>query len=185
MEGMKRLFFLKMLMLMLTTAVWSAKTEVIVSLYKQGNYKKVCKQGMREYYRGNKEAHFAAMVGMACARSDAINPLGILQRSLVTTPALRSSATYFSTLILAKRLLYQHFIDGVALNAFVLPKYDHVLSIVFDHIARNDFKTIGNGMIRIEEGDRSILVSVSDDRPARLLVDEYLGAKLLHRHWYQ
>lgn len=179
------MFFLSMAALFFTSAAWGTKTEAIVSLYKHGEYKQVCKQGMREYYRGNKEAHFAAMIGMACARSDAINPLGILQRSLVTTPALRGSATYFSTLILAKRLLYQHFIDGIALDAFVLPKYDHVLSIVFDHIARHDFNTIGDGMIRIEEGNRSILVSVSDDRPARLLVDEYSGAKLLRRHWYQ
>lgn len=140
---------------------------------------------MREYYRGNKEAHFAAMVGMACAKTDAINPLGVLQRSLVATPALRSSATYFATLVLAKRLLYQHFIDGIDLGGVVLPKYDHILSTVFDHVARKDFVSMGQEMIRIESNGRSILVSVSDDRPARLLIDEYAGAKLLHRHWYQ
>ncbi|MBD3801279.1 MAG: hypothetical protein IE886_07555 [Campylobacterales bacterium] len=43
------------------------------------------------YYAGSHEAHFAAMVGMACAKSDMINPL-------VETPSLRSTATFFATL---------------------------------------------------------------------------------------
>ncbi len=180
-----RIFIWIFLVVSFSPAVWGIKTEAIVSLYKKGDYKQVCKLGMREYYRGNKEPHFAAMVGMACAKNDVINPLGILQRSLVTTKALRSSATYFATLILTKRLLYQHFIDGIKLDSFVLPKYNHILSTVLDHVVRKDYVQMGRGMIRIESGDRIILVSVSDDKPARLLVDEYAGAKLLQRHWYQ
>lgn len=184
-DAMKRTFIMIILMALSSSALWGANTKKIVALYKAREYQQVCRQGMREYYRGNKEAHFAAMVGMACAKTDAINPLGVLQRSLVATPALRSSATYFSTLVLAKRLLYQHFIDGIELGAFVLPKYDHILSTVFDHVARKAYVPMGQGMIRIESDGRSILVSVSDDRPAKLLVDEYDGAKLVHRHWYQ
>ena len=163
----------------------SAKRDRIVSLYKQGQFSQVCREGMVQYYGGNDEPHFAAMVGMACAKVDEINPLGALQRNLVDTPALRSTSTYFSTLVLVKRLLYQHFIDGIVLDGYSLPKYDHILSIVYDHVSRGDFTQMGKGMIRIEAGGHSIFVSVSDDEPVRLLVDEYEGAKLLHRHWFQ
>jgi len=161
------------------------QADTIAKLYRNGDYKRACKEGMRQYYAGKKEEHFAAMVGMACAKTDAINALGTLQRNLVGSAALRGSATYFSTLVLAKRLLYQHFVDGIGVDAYVLPKYDHILSIVFDHVRRGDFKRMGEKMVRIEYGNKTILVSVSDDVPARLLVDEYEGAKLLHRHWYQ
>jgi len=40
-------------------------------------------------------------------------------------------------------------------------------------------------MIKIDEGERTIFISISDDKPARVLVDEYKDAKLLKRHWYQ
>lgn len=185
MFGMKQAFITLMLAWIISTPLQAANTGHLVDMYKKGAYKEVCRRGMKAYYNGNKEPHFAAMVGIACAKSDAINPLGSLQRSLVASPALRSSATYFATLLLAKRLLYQHFIDGIDLRDYALPKYDHVLSIVFDHVARNDFTRMGRGMLRIEAGTLRILVSVSDDKPARLLMDEYRGAKLVRRHWYQ
>ena len=185
MEPMKSIAVIMLFVVTLLAAEESDNKARFVSLYKQGEFRQVCKEGMVLYYRGQDEPHFVAMVGMACAKVDEINPLGALQRNLVQTPALRSSATYFSTLVLAKRLLYQHFIDGIALEGLVLPKYDHILSIVYDHMSRGDYTRLGGGMVRIEAAGRSIFVSVSDDEPVRLLVDEYDGAKLLHRHWFQ
>jgi len=160
-------------------------TDGMVSLYKAGEYRKLCREGMLQYYKGNDEPHFAAMVGLACAKVDEINPLGALQRNLVDSPELRRTATYFSTLVLVKRLLYQHFIDGITVEGYVLPSYDHILSTVYDHISRKEYKKIGKRMVRIDQDGRSIFVSVSDDDPVRLLVDEYEGATLLHRHWFQ
>lgn len=161
------------------------KAGPMIQLYKEGNFKRVCKEGMHRYYAGNHEGHFVAMVGMACARTDAINALGILQRNLVQTPALRSSATYFSTLVLAKRLLYQHFIDGVSLEAYTLPAYEHILITLFKHVREGDFEQTTAKMTSMEDGNRTILVTVTDDVPAKLLVDEYEGAVLMQRHWYQ
>lgn len=140
---------------------------------------------MRAYYAKDMDGHFAAMTGMACAKADSINALGSLQRNLVGTTALRSSAVYFSTLILLKRLLYQHFVDGISLQEFQLPKYDHILSVVFHHLKNGTFERLDNRMVRIEEGKRTILVSLSQDPQPKLLIDEYAGAILLKRHWYQ
>jgi hypothetical protein len=185
MQRMKYFAVLFIAAVSLAAAQNNAERDRIVSLYKEGAFKQACRAGMLQYYAGNDEPHFAALVGMACAKVDEINPLGALQRNLVQTPALRGTATYFSTLVLVKRLLYQHFIDGTALDGIALPRYDHILSVVFDHVSRGDYKQMAKKMIRIEEGGRSIFVSVSDDEPVRLLVDEYEGAKLLHRHWFQ
>jgi hypothetical protein len=181
---MKRIVLFLIVPLLAAQAA-SVDTDAMVALYKKGEYRQVCTKGMLQYYKGYDEPHFAAMVGMACSKVDEINPLGALQRNLVKTPALRSSATYFSTLVLAKRLLYQHFIDGIGIEAYKLPKFDHVLSIVYDHVSRSDYRQLEGGMIRIEEGGRTLFVSASDDDPIRLLVDEYEGAELVRRHWYQ
>lgn len=185
MNPMKRFVLFVTSVLLFASAGEAAQTQRLAALYKKGEFLQVCRSGIREYYAGRQEAPFAAMVGMACAKSDMINPLAELQRHLVDTPVLRSSATFFSTLVLAKRLLYQHFVDGVSLEPFVLPKYEHILSVVYDHVNRGAYKEMDGGMIRIEHGGRNIFVSVSDDEPARILVDEYEGATLLHRHWYQ
>jgi hypothetical protein len=100
---------------------------------------------------------------------------------------MRSTASYFSALLLQKRLIYQFMIDGIDLSGFRLPKYDHVLSVVFDKLSKGDYKSLGGvtNMIKIDEGERTIFISISDDKPARVLVDEYKDAKLLKRHWYQ
>ncbi len=182
----KQLFFYSLFLTSVFPALlFGGQTKSVVMLYKKGEYGQVCRKGMRLYYNGSKEPHFAAMVGMACARTDAINPLGVLQRNLVSTPPLRRSATYFSTLVLAKRLLYQHFVDNTPIEQFVLPKYGHILSVVYDHVRRGDFVSMGKGMVRIDDRGRRIFVSVSDDEPPRLLVDEYDGMTLRHRHWFQ
>lgn len=159
----------------------------LVKEYKAGKYKSVCKKGMHAYYQGRKDEHFAALVGVACANNDSINFLGILQRNLVGSPSMRSTASYFSALLLQKRLIYQFMIDGIDLSGFRLPKYDHVLSVVFDKLSKGDYKSLGGvtNMIKIDEGERTIFISISDDKPARVLVDEYKDAKLLKRHWYQ
>lgn len=174
------------ILILFSTAIASAATtEEIVSLYKKGEYKQVCKMGMNEYYGGNSEAHFAAMVGMACAKTDMINPLGKLQGRLVSSPALRSTATFFATLLLAKRMLYQHFVDGVPLQGFVLPKYKHILSVVFDHVSRGDFERTETGGIRFTEGNLSVAVSLSEGEKPRLYVDEYEGDVRVAHHWYR
>jgi len=173
------------LIITVTLPAGAADTQQLLSLYRQGEFARVCKSGIAAYYAGEHDANFAAMVGMACAKSDSINPLGELQRPLVGTPALRSTATFFATLQLAKRLLYQHFVDGVPLEGITLPKYDHILSIVYDHVSRGDYKRMEKGELLIVNGTHNIIVSLSHGTPARLLVDEYESGRRIQRHWYQ
>ncbi|WP_345972022.1 hypothetical protein [Sulfurimonas diazotrophicus] len=182
---MKRLFPLMTLLALLTLSSYGADTKQVLALYRDGDYLQACKSGLSAYYAGSREAHFAAMVGMACAKSDMINPLGDLQRPLVKTSSMRSTATFFATLLLAKRLLYQHLVDGVPIEGFTLPKYDHVLSIVYDHVSRGDYKTLEHGEMLIVDGQRNIIITLSRGTPPRVLVDEYESGRRIRRHWYQ
>ena len=183
---MKKSIFI-MIMLSAVFLFASEFDSMLVKEYKAGKYKSVCKKGMHVYYQGRKDEHFAALVGVACANNDSINFLGILQRNLVGSPSMRSTASYFSALLLQKRLIYQFMIDGIDLSGFRLPKYDHVLSVVFDKLSKGDYESLGGAtnMIKIDEKEKTIFISVSDDKPAKVLVDEYKDSKLIKRHWYQ
>lgn len=170
----------------LSAAASDKKTKEIVDLYQQGEYASVCDLGMQAYFNQNKkEPHFAAMVGIACAKSDMINWLGVLQRHLVDTPALRSTATYFSTLLLDKRLLYQHFVDGVPLEGYRVPVYDHILSVAVDRISRGDYEKDANGTVRMPTEAGSIEIRLSEDQPPKLMLIERNATDVVRSHWYR
>jgi hypothetical protein len=40
-------------------------------------------------------------------------------------------------------------------------------------------------LIEINDHGRKIIVSISDDEPIKVLIDEYTSSGELKRHWYQ
>lgn len=176
------------ILLFLLLHVGQAKsTQAFLEDFKKANYAEVCTNGLRHYYGGRKTEMFVAMVGTACAYEDNINPLGLLQRNLVNSPDARETASYFATLVLQKRLLYQFMLDDVNLAHLTLPYSNHILSLVITHIADNSYKVLSTSpkMIKISDGANTISVSISDDQPRKVLVDVYEGSTLQKRHWFQ
>lgn len=155
--------------------------------FKAEKYNQVCEKGSALYYGGYADENFVSLVGVSCAKVDRINVLGMFQRSLVSTKSSRENASYFSTLILQKRLIYQFMIDGLALNNLKLPASNHLLSRVFEQLSANQYKIVSESpkLIEINENGRRIILSVSDDEPKRVLIDEYTTTGELERHWYQ
>lgn len=155
--------------------------------FKAEKYNKVCEKGSALYYGGYTDENFVSLVGVSCAKVDRINVLGMFQRSLVSTKSSRENASYFSTLILQKRLIYQFMIDGLALNNLKLPTSNHLLSRVFEQLNAGQYKTLSESpkLVEITEHGRRIILSVSDDEPKRVLIDEYTTTGELERHWYQ
>jgi len=142
---------------------------------------------MKLYYGGYKDENFVSLVGVSCAKIDSINILGMLQRSLVSSEPSRENASYFSTLILQKRLIYQFMIDDLDISELKLPTSSHLLSRVFEKLSKNDYQTLSKEpkLIEIDDNGRKIILSVSDDDPIKIMVDEYTAAGELQNHWYQ
>lgn len=155
--------------------------------FKAKKYNKVCEKGSRLYYGGYTDENFVSLVGVSCAKVDRINILGMLQRSLVSTSASRENASYFSTLILQKRLVYQFMIDDLDVSHLKLPSSSHLLSRVFEQLSLNNYKILSSSpkLIEINNAGRKYILSVSDDEPKKVLVDEYKSDGSLERHWYQ
>ncbi len=155
--------------------------------FKAKKYNKVCAKGSSLYYGGYTDENFVSLVGVSCAKVDRINVLGMLQRSLVNTKASRENASYFSTLILQKRLIYQFMIDDLALDNLKLPGSTHLLSRVFERLSSGRYTILSSSpkLIEINDNGRKIILSVSDDQPIKVLIDEYTVSGELERHWYQ
>ena len=104
--------------------------------YEAKNYDKVCSQGNSFLIRNDKNENILIAIGDACARTDAINPLGVVVKNLVTTKENRESGSYFATLLLQKKLIYQFMNDDINLKELRLPRTEHVLSRVFEELAK-------------------------------------------------
>ena len=150
-------------------------------------YEKVCTQGLIKYYGGKDDEMFVAMVGMSCAEIDNINPLGFLQKKLIHSLSARETASYFASLVLQKRLLYQFMIDDIDMRNLSLPTSEHLLSKIFESISHGEYDVIIEKpkMIKITLEDKTLMLSISDDEEIKILVDEYVDGALSVRHWYQ
>ena len=102
--------------------------------YRAKNYKDVCLKSVVFYTNGEKDENILSLVGDACAKVDYINPLGYIVRGLISTPEFRENGSYFATLLLQKKLIYQFMNDQIDLKNLRLPRSDHILSIVFENL---------------------------------------------------
>ncbi len=155
--------------------------------FKAKKYNKICDKGGRLFYGGYRDENFVSLVGISCAKVDRINILGMLQRSLVESPSSRENASYFSTLILQKRLIYQFMIDDLDLKNLRLPASTHLLSRVFEHLSAGQYELVSKDpkLVEINANGRRMILSVSDDTPRKVLIDEFTPTGELERHWYQ
>ena len=155
--------------------------------FKAQKYDEVCDKGIALYYGGYTDENFVSLVGVSCAKVDRINLLGMLQRSLVNSKSSRENASYFSTLILQKRLIYQFMIDDVDVGNLTLPTSTHLLSRVFEQLSAGKYKVLSTSpkLVELDANGRRIILSLSDDDPVKVLIDEYTTTGELERHWYQ
>lgn len=168
-------------------AIEAADIKPFIDDFKAEKYEKVCEKGMKLYYGGYGEENFVSLVGVACAKVDRINLLGMLQRSQVNTKDTRENASYFTTLLLQKRLIYQFMIDDLPLDNLRLPGSSHLLSQVFEKLSLGNYRLLSSSpkLVEIDDKGHRIILSLSDDEPVKVLIDEYSESGKLKRHWYQ
>jgi hypothetical protein len=181
---MKKILYIYLLSLLTLNG---ASIDSLIKSFGERDFKTVCKDGMRKYEGGNRDEDFLGMVGVACAEIDYINPLGILQKSLRSTKAGRNNASYFATLILQKKLLYQFMVDDIDLGYLRVPDTNHILSIMFKYLVLKQYKTISESpkSLEIEDGERVIKIYVSNDTPKKVIVDIYKNGNKIGSHWYR
>lgn len=155
----------------------------ILKDYEGKNYEKICSQGSSLLLNNEKNENILVAIGDACAKIDAINPLGSVVKNLISTQEYRESGSYFATLILQKKLIYQFMNDQINLQELRLPRTEHVLSRVFEELAKGNYAQ-NNQKIEIKVSDKEYLLWLSNDNPKKVYIDELKNGKLMYRHWY-
>ncbi len=151
--------------------------------YETKNFEKVCSQGSIFLIKNDKNENILTAIGDACAKVDAINPLGNVVKNLITTPENRESGSYFATLVLQKKLIYQFMLDGINLKELRLPRTEHLLSRVFEELAKGNY-TAADQKVSISTPTMDYLLWLSEDQPKKVYIDELKNGKLVDRHWY-
>ncbi len=155
----------------------------ILKDYEAKNYEKICSQGSSLLFNNEKNENILVAIGDACAKVDAINPLGNVVKNLISTNEFRESGSYFATLILQKKLIYQFMNDRINLQELRLPRTEHILSRVFEELAKGNYSE-NNQQIEIKTGDKEYVLWLSNDKPKKVYIDEVKDGKVMYRHWY-
>ncbi|AFL68764.1 hypothetical protein [Sulfurospirillum barnesii] len=151
--------------------------------YQAKRYEKVCSDGAKFYLKNERNEEILVAIGDACAKIDAIQPLGQISKNLLSTKEYRESASYFTTLMLQKKLIYQFMHDGINLKELNLPRTEHVLSRVFEELSKGNYRTVEKG-IEITTPQMEYRLWLSNDEPKKAYIDEYKEGKLVQSHWY-
>lgn len=151
--------------------------------YEAKNFEKICSEGAVFYLKNDKNEMILTAIGDACAKIDIINPLGYIVKNLVTTKEYRESGSYFATLVLQKKLIYQFMNDGINLQELKLPRTDHVLSKVFENLSQGNYEIVDK-KVQIITPEMDYLLYLIGEEPKKVFIDEYKNGKLIKRHWY-
>jgi len=155
----------------------------VIKEYQAKKYKDVCINSAVFYKNAEKNEKILSIIGDACARVDYINPLGYIVRGLISTPEFRENGSYFATLVLQKKLIYQFMNDGIDLRNLRLPRSDHTLSVVFENLVKKSYES-KDGKIVIKTDSKEYRVWITDSKKRVVHVEEYIDNKKIKTHWY-
>ena len=155
----------------------------IINDYNNQNFEKVCISGTNADSRNE---DILSLIGNACLKIDNINPLGVIIKRLVTSSKYRENASYFATILLQKKLIYQFMVDRISLKNIRLPRTSYILSIVFENIVKKNYKVLDSSKNKIEINvkNQKYILWISNNKPPKVFIDEYKDNTLVKRHWY-
>lgn len=170
-----------LLFLVLHVSLFAYSHSDIIKDYKAGKYRDVCLKSSATILGREKDEKILSIVGDACAKSNYINPLCHVIRGLISTPEFRKNGSYFATLVLQKKLIYQFMNDGIDLSNLRLPRSDHVLSVVFENLVKRSYAKEGRYLI-IKTDSRKYKVWITDARQRVVHIEEYVDGKEIKTH---
>lgn len=101
------------------------------TLYQKGDYSASCDLGLLHFkqFQSN-EAHLS-LYAFSCLKADQIDRLNTPLMLLNNTKEARANASYFSMLVMQKKLLMQSLYDNTSLKSLKFPTSSHLLSKIF------------------------------------------------------
>ena len=156
-------------------------------LYQKGEYTQACALGVRNFKLIQSNEASTSLFSFSCLNADQIDRLNAPIKTLNQSSEARLNASYFSLLILQKRLLIQSLYDSYPLKQLKLPASSHLLSRVFDYYSKNPqvSNTIKEYTDNSNPRQSYKLYTIQIDSIKTFAIDEYYDKILVKHHVYQ
>lgn len=180
---MKKLFFSTVLFFSLLHADIQNQ---MLQLYQKADYKEACTLGIQNFKQIQAHEKQLSLYAFACLNADHIERLNTAIKILDQSPEARANASYFTLLILQKKLLIQALYDNYPLKSLKLPTSSHLLSRVFDLYCKDpqSNNSIKEYTDRMNPRQTYKLYTIQIDGHKTFGIDEYYDRILTVHHVY-
>lgn len=184
---MKKILFLFMLA---TVGLYASNLSTLYKLYEKQAYDKACDYAVKYFNkkRNKNSEQYMTLYGLSCLETNNIHRIATPMLRLKSTKAARANATYFSTILLQKTLLFQALVDDVSLSDLHLPSTNFVVSKIFKLFLHKEYTQKGNVYIFKDEEkkEREYRLYIQEEKNKKyMIIDTYRDDKFSHRYRYQ
>jgi hypothetical protein len=162
------------------------KTDML-HLYKNGNFDKACQIGYGHFESKKNDEEFISLYSFSCLHADHIDRLAIPIISLRFSKEARANASYFSIILMQKKLLYHALLDNHDISIYSMPTTEHILSKVFDLYAKLGKHEPKSFYLFEDEKDKKLTYKLylsKDERATKMIIEEFYNSAALKRHIY-
>ena len=175
------------LIILINITLFASVKQNMLELYKNNDYQTACNVGYNNIKTNMNDEEFLSLYAFSCLKSDYINRLAIPITKLKFTPEARANSSYFSIILMQKRLLTHALIDGYDLYSLNLPTTNYILSKVFDFYVKLDLKIKKDFYIFKDKKDDKITYKLyikKNYKLDKIIIEEYYNKKLIKQHIY-
>ncbi|ADR33383.1 hypothetical protein Sulku_0717 [Sulfuricurvum kujiense DSM 16994] len=178
--------WLVLLPLLLSVSLSADTKQKLFDLYQQGNYLKACNLGVQGLANYPDDEVYISLYAFSCLKADFIDRLAVPIIKLNQTKEARSNASYFSVILMQKKLLMQALYDNKQIKNVKFPTSSYLLSRVFDFYVKDPQPNQLIKEYRDPANARSsykLYTSVSNGHKS-IAIDEYYDKILTLHHVY-
>lgn len=173
-------------LLLLTISVADEKSKLL-KLYNKGDYEAVCERGFKHFRKNRHDEAYISLYAYGCLNSDSLDRLATPIVMLKYSKGARANASYFSAILMKKKLLYHALLDHYDLSGISLPASSYILSKVFDLFVQNRPEPFDDVYTLRDPKDDKIHYTLYIDKSERIpkmIIEVYKENILLKRHTY-
>lgn len=172
--------------LLLTSSLFASKNDIF-RLYENKNYLQACKEGKSYLANSRNDESFVNLYAFSCLNADWIDSLAVPITMLKYSKESRNNASYFSIILMQKKLLYSALIDDYKIEQLNLPTTKHVLSKVFDLYAQTSQNSPDKTYYFTDKDDKRTTYKLSllkGSHIRKMVIEVYYDKILKDTHTY-
>ncbi|NOQ30720.1 MAG: hypothetical protein GQ570_06320 [Helicobacteraceae bacterium] len=178
---------LVLLLLLALSTIFANQTSELLKRYENAEYKQICTDYSSNIKNYRKSEKFVLLYSFSCLEAGYIDSLAVPITMLKYSKDARDNASYFATILLQKKILYNALIDDVDISSLRLPTTTYILSKVFDLYVKNKNNPV-DGVYRLDDtqdADTFYKLYISSrSHIKKMVIEVYKNKKLENRYIY-